>query len=340
MFVVTGTAISFSQPMVPIPEQLTKSQLEVYEDSQELFTLKLLDLYNTSVIYHTQLSLIGDDPDQVIEDKLAAQRITKLSPPTNDEVRDQDYRTLQKYQYIAKVLGERIISLGQSSRPTWEDNVKRVKYLDSLYDTNLTLLQQQYMNDCRDMTTIVSVAATGNVFISNGGDNVRNDPGLGVKGTVNINRLFGFWPSVDFWYEYQAPNFYTQYDMGEFEFKDKWNADIHAVGLGVKLPVGVSDKLVHGLNLSAGYFWSEGYAINRPYGSFVWEGFNANIEYFFGVPSCRFPFELYFDFSLYSSFNKNLVFLTNVPRYDNLDIGNTHLAFSVGIRYNFLRSAF
>lgn len=340
MSVLAMNGIAYSQPMVPIPDQLTKAQLEAYEDSQELFTIKLLDLYNTCVVYHTQLTLLGDNPDEVIKDNLAAQRIIKLSPPTNDDVRDADYRTLQKYQYIAKVLGERINTLGQSSRPTWEENVRRIKYLDSLYDANLNLLQQQYMNECRDMTTIISVAATGNIFISNGGDHVRNDPALGVKGTVNINKLFGFWPSVDFWYEYQAPKFYTQYDMGEFEFKDKWSSDLHAVGMGVKLPIGVSNSLVHGIGLQAGYFWGEGYAVNRPYGSFDWDGFNGNIEYFFGVPSCRFPFELYFDFSMYSSFNKNLVFRTNVPGHDYIDIGKTHLAVSIGIRYNFLRSAF
>ncbi len=357
-FLMGFTVISAAKPIINVPALPSDSELEMYEESEGLFALKVLELYRTCVMLETQLQIMGIEPK------------TRVFQPTFEELEDMDFRIIRKYHRIAMNLEQEIFSAPETDRQLLLEKINRLekqlsdtvadmlvmkggatndilremltrlKAQAQLYEDNLKLLREQFFFNCRDFTTIFSIAGTGNLFVSNGGDNVRNDPGLGVKGAINIQKLFGFWQGVDFWYEYQSPNFYTRYDINYIEYTEKWGTNMHAVGLGAKIPVVKSTEIIHGLNMQLGYFWGKGNVVNRPTSNFSWDGYNVNIEYFFGVPSCEFPFELFVDFSIYHSFTKNLVFNTDVQGFDYLDIGKTHIGVSLGVRYNFLRTPF
>ncbi len=357
-FVMCSYMAFGAEPILKVSALPSDSELEMYEESEGLFALKVLELYRACIILETQLSLMG------IEAK------SKVFQPTFEELEDMDFRIIRKYHRIAMTLEKEVLSAPETDRQLLLERINQLeKQLsdtvsdmivmkgkitndilnemiarlieqDQLYSDNLQLLRQQFFLNCRDYTTIFSIAGTGNVFVSNGGDHVTNDPGLGVKGSVNIQKLFGFWQGIDFWYEYLSPNFFTKYDIMGTNYTEKWGTNMHAVGLGSKLAVGKSDNLVHGLNMQLGYFWGKGEVVNRHTSNFSWDGYNINIEYFFGMPSCEFPFEIFVDFSIYHSFAKNLVFVTDIQGYDRLDLGKTHLGLSLGVRYNFWRSPF
>ncbi len=214
-----------------------------------------------------------------------------------------------------------------------------MKAIDETYSSNLELVYQQFEDNCMNSPTLISVAGKGSIFFSNGGDNVRNDPFLSVKTTLNAGRIAGFWNDFNVWYEYLAPKFYTTYNRKD-DYRDEWNMNAHAIGAGGKIPISVKPDFKHGINLELGYFWMRGNITNIPLGSVDWNGINFNFEYFAGVPNCRYPFELFLDFSIYHNFSKNLRFYTAVPHFEDVNIGKTHMAISIGVRYNLLTTPF
>jgi len=340
-------------PIIKVNVPDSKQTLELYEDSEGLFAMKIMEYYKMALMLETQLKLMG------VESK------SKAIQPTFEELEDLEYKVILKYYNIAKKLEDEVIAAPATQREEMlskinelelairdsvasmilqkgeelnhflDKSLQRLRALDDTYSKNIELIRDSYENNCMNSYSLISVSDKGNIFFSNGGDFVRNDPWLSLKGTVNAGRIAGFWKDFNVWYEYLAPKFYTQYDKNA-EFRQSWNTNGHAVGAGGKIPVSVKPDFKHGINLELGYFWLKGNIENIPNNSLNWDGMNFNLEYYAGVPSCRFPFEMFVDFSIYHNFSKNLRFYTGRKGMEVIDIGKTHMAISLGIRYNLL----
>jgi hypothetical protein len=204
----------------------------------------------------------------------------------------------------------------------------------------MELVQEQFLLNCKDYYTLISIAGAGNMFVTNGGNNLRNDPWISIKTTLNAGRALGFWQNFNIWYQYLSPRFYTEYQLRDFKIKEDWNSNAHALGIGGKVPISVNSDFHHGLNLELGYFWLKGHVYNRPIGTLEWDGFNLNLEYYVGVPSCKYPFELFLGMSIYNLFNKNFIINTGYQEFPKIELGKTHIGLSLGIRYNLLRTPY
>ncbi len=350
-----GSQLFAAKPIVKVSVPESKQTLELYEDSEGLFAMKVMEYYKMALMLETQLQLMG------IDTKI------KSIQPTFEELEDLDYKVITKYYKIAKSLEDEVIAAPISDREELlnkintlelairdsvanltiqkgvelnkflDKSLQRLKALDETYTKNVELIRDSYENNCANTYTLISLAGKGNIFFSNGGNYVKNDPWLSIKGTVNLGRISGFWKDFNVWYEYLSPKFYTQYETNS-EYRQVWNTNAHSVGGGGKIPISITPNFKHGINLELGYFWMKGDIVNIPNNSVNWDGINLNLEYYAGVPSCRFPFELFVDLSIYHNFSKNLRFYTGRRDLEVLDIGKTHMAISLGIRYNLLVS--
>ncbi|HRP02709.1 MAG TPA: hypothetical protein PLE30_08685 [Candidatus Kapabacteria bacterium] len=342
-------------PVVEVQNPDSKQILELYEDSEELFAMKVIDYYKTALMLETQLKVLGIDTK------------AKAIQPTMEELEELDYKVIVKYYKIAKALEDEVIaapmsdrekllkhinhleistndslanmvlSKGEELNSILEKSLERLKSMDKMYSKNLELIRDSYENNCMNSYSLISISGKANTFIANGGDYMKNDPWLSVKGTLNAGRISGFWKDFNVWYEYLSPNFITEYDKNQ-EDRVYWNTNAHAVGIGGKIPMMASQNFKHGINLELGYFWLKSHITNLTNSSSNWDGMNLNFEYYAGVPSCRYPFELFVSFSIYHNFSKNLRFYTDRPNYPVIDINKTHMAISLGIRYNLLVS--
>jgi len=352
----TNIGIYAAEPLVKVPDLEDNNTLELYEDSEGLFSIKVIQFYRMAVILETQLKLMGIVPK------------TKVLNPTYEEFEELDKKIIKVYHKIAKSLEEEVLAAPPSDREKllqqinnlekslrdsiayylqkqgkelnkfYEVSLDKLKAMNETYLSNLELIQEYYENNCANSYNLLSIAGKGNIFFSNGGNNVRNDVWLSLKTTLNAGRIAGFWKDFNFYYEYLAPKFFTQYDSEDY--KEYWTTNAHSVGAGGKIPINVSKNFRHGIGVELGYFWMKGNITNIGGGTVDWDGINFNFEYFAGVPSCRYPFELFVNLGIYHNFSTNLRFFTRYPNYNDINIGKTHMSVSLDIRYNLLNTAF
>jgi hypothetical protein len=351
--------IKAAKPVVEVPDLPANSELELYEESEGIFALKILELYKNSVALETQLKLNGITPK------------TKVIQPTIEELEDMDIKIIKKYFNITKSLQDEVLASPESDRQellekinelnsTLRDTIaiytieqgkirnemldlmiKRLKLIEKTNSENIELAINQNFVNCMDYQNWFSAAVMSKLFISNGNDVIKNDPGLGVQLTLNLSRLTGFWKGFEVKYEYFAPKFFTEYKYDTSPpTREQWNSNVNNISGGGSLIISKSPELIQGLNIFAGYFWADGKIYNRSNSTMNWDGASVSFDYFMGAPSCKYPIELFAGFTVYHSFSRNLIFETPVSGFEYNDLGKTHLAVNVGIRYNIWRSPF
>lgn len=101
-------------PVIPLPEFPSGSALEMYEDSDELYALKLIEYYKIATVYQTQLMIIGDTNKLVV------------NQPSLEEITDNDTKILKQYYYQAKKLGDLLQKLPETSKSRQLDSLKLV----------------------------------------------------------------------------------------------------------------------------------------------------------------------------------------------------------------------
>ncbi len=74
-----------AQPVVEVPPLLPEEQLELYEDSEGLFVLMVMDYYDIAVALRSQLNMLGQPPQ------------TKFFPPSFEDLEDLDLEVIKKY---------------------------------------------------------------------------------------------------------------------------------------------------------------------------------------------------------------------------------------------------
>lgn len=362
-FMLIQLNISYSaKPVVELEPLLPNDQLELYEDSDNLFALKVMQYFRTAEAYRVQLILSGQNP------------AVSLYPPTIEELEELDIKIIKKYYSIAKALHDQVLLLSESEilrvkeenialrranintqiaaldsiilllDECADEKIKIIRQRDSIYSERLSKMNSLFDGKSSNLVTILSLSVSENLFLTNNGKTIENDPGLGVRLNLNLYKILGFLKGMDIGYEYVAPRITTISDiraMPPFQIKEDWNTNLHSVGLSTRLsPIIESSNYSDGFKLGLGYFWTSGNIYNKGNGRMDWSGFKADVEYFAGNFSKQLPIELFLAISIYSSFNDDLVFFANNPGADPLNIGRTQFAASLGFRYNFWRSPF
>ncbi|MBX3044156.1 MAG: hypothetical protein KIT33_04225 [Candidatus Kapabacteria bacterium] len=359
--ILVSFLIMGAKPIIEVPDLPQKSELEMYEDSEGLFAMKIMEYYKMAVALESQLKLSEITP------------LTKVLQPTYEELEDMDFKIMRKYHKIAKSLEGEVLASPESDRQILLEKInelegrlrdtiaiytiemgavrnqmldlmiKRLREIEEKNSENLSLIIEQNFVNCKDYITWLSIGGISKTFIISGNDVVRNDPGIGIQVAFNAGKMIGFWNGFELKYEYFAPKFFTQYQTQPEQRnipRDQWNINANSISAGGKAVLGSSPKLVHGLNINLGYMWSDGRIYNRSDSRLNWDAALLSLEYFAASPSCKFPFEIFGGISVYNSLSRNLLFQTSIPGFENTDLGRTIISANVGLRYNVWRSPF
>lgn len=342
------------QPVVEVNELPTDEQLEAYELTEEIFSIKVMEYYNDALILKTQLELLGEEP------------IEKLSEPSYEELTDLELDVIVKYYNIAKSYETQVLNstgMTQKEEIIWlkkEMIGMKLSYMDSLWDVKNSYLERELrvkkISDslcnerirqieeslemgCPDCVNYFSVAVTQNLFLPDSDGRLMTEPNLGFKLYLNAIKLFGFGKSVEFWYEYQVPRITSEVNVGGVQQDLRWNTNLSAVGIsGEFFPLIEFKKFKNGLKAGLGYFWTDGTIYNRENDFFSWEGLKIDLEYFGGLADSKYPFEVFLGVNIYQSVGDELQFVFNDG--SSFELGNTHAGIYAGIRYNFWSSPF
>lgn len=355
LFMLTGTAIlDAAEPVVEVPPLPPQNQLELYEDSEGLFAIMIMDYYQRAVALETQLLMMGVKPSQ------------KIFPPTFEELEDLDARVIKKYHFLARTLEVQVIQsqetqvkimenkmqdtinfwvdkYWETKNECFEKIIKEINKHDSICNDRLQKLEDQYYLSYKNSVTVLSCAVSENLFISYGNSKVDNDPSLAVRLNLNAYKLLGFWRGLDFWYEYMAPRITTTVKFEEEEreitLNDRWDTDVSSLGISSTIqPIFDRVHYADGLRIGLGYFWAEGDVFNRDEGYMSWSGARLDLSYYAGPFDQKIPLEIFFGLSLYHSFNDDLVFHPGIPFVNPVNVNRTHISLSLGLRLNFWRS--
>jgi hypothetical protein len=268
--VINITAQS-AEPVIKVGDLPSDEKLEFFEESEELFSLKLLEYYDKAIALKTQIILLGAEPR------------TKFSPPSFEELSDQDIELIKKYFRIAKSLEKEVIALPEKNsqkqiaglrdslvserksndsiylaelesylsskyneyfkeriNQCTKDNIYKNYVIDSLKFDCLTQLEKQrasisdYYDDFYKNTyPAVSVSGSANkLFFSS--DKVQDKLTLNTELLLNLNPLFKYGKYFDIWLAYMMPVFETKSNNPQnanIPLLHKWNSDVYSVGL-------------------------------------------------------------------------------------------------------------
>ena len=342
------------EPIVKVTEIPSMEVLEAYEDNDELFAMKVMEYYKASIMLSTQLENLGFVPDE------------KFQAPSAEQLSDMELDLIIRYYNIAKSLQGQVESITGAEKANKVNDLKKrivdmeLLYADSIWSVRnscllkqlemknkieaecnekITKIEEALKNDCIDCVNFFSLVITENIFVGNFNGQLQSKPNLGVKVYLNASKPFGFSRNFEFWYEYQAPRLETSYDYGAGIIDQTWNSSINSLGMSTKFyPIPVTAPNSFGVRVGAGYFWSSGKMYNYELAKFSHEGMKAELEFFSGFNSQRYPIDIFLNLGLLQSFKDELTFdLTN---NHSLMLGKTMFNISVGLRYNFWTSLY
>lgn len=342
------------EPEVKVADLPSMEILEAYEDSEELFSMKVMEYYQSAIVLTTQLKSLGFTPDD------------KVTPPSLEQLTDMELDLIIRYYNLAKSLEGQVESITGFEKSNNFNKLKNKitelesEYTDSLWEVKnsyllrelemkkeleekcndkITKIEEAIKNNCVDCVNFLSASLSENVFLGNFDNQLESKPNLGLKVHLNALKPFGFGRSFEFWYEYQEPRFTTKFDNGTEIISETWNSNINAFGVSSQFyPVITGKEINGGLKLGAGYFWTSGKVYNRNEATYSWEGMKFEIEFFGGINNPRYPIDIFLNIGLYQSFSNDLVM--DLADDNSINLDKTMFNFSVGLRYNFWSSLY
>jgi hypothetical protein len=292
---------------------------------------------------------------------------TAIFPPTFEELEDMDIALIKKYYKAAMALNAEVETAPESSSAVYrkllsdtvkyyttrqwdlmndciEDKIEIINEKDSTCNDKLSKLEEMYRKKSRHTVDVMSVTVSENQFVANGEGKLESFPSLSVQLAVNLYKLIGFWRGMEFYYEYMSPRIKTKTDVG-FEpglvIKEQWASDLHVIGINGNIkPVFDWSSYSDGIRLGLGYFWVKGHIYNRDFTGYDWEGLRFDLKYFAGPPILSLPIEFVFGGSLYQSVNESLIFNSQIAGGKIINLGKTHIALTLGLRYNFWKTPY
>lgn len=312
------TTIHAAEPIVEVVPLPTGSELELYEDSEGLFALKLIEYYKAAVALETQLLMMGLQPDN------------RIAPPTLDDLQDMEIRTLRRY--YSQALGvlkqvqnspdglynKKIEELRAKLEKAHQDNFilkeqihtqnldlissdfykKRFRELVGQADSLRLLLDENYFDymtklwqhdenlrniyeNCANCTPILSLSMSGN-FWDFRHDIVEADISPAVMVNFNPSPVLGFGRLIDIWGEYSYPILKTRrFNHNLDEIGIEYKTDFFTTGMNLNLPLSEVlkiDDFYLGLKAGYGFFWGNSRATNTNLNETNWNGQVVRLE--------------------------------------------------------------
>jgi len=352
IFLLLNVKSYSAEPIIDVAKLPSDAVLEAYEENDALFTLAVLRYYENAVILKTQLELLGESVRQ------------KIQPPSYEALNDLELDLIIKYYRIAKQLEQqvkesdeisineniinlkkqiklekisKIDTLWQLTNSFLERELELINKRDSICYEQILGIQEKINDDCQNCVNYLSLSISENIFFT-GNDNIISNPNLGVKISINGEKLMGFGKFFEFWYQYQAPRFKTKEIIYSEELENSWNVNMNALGISTLFnPILDVDGFSSGLKVGLGYFWMQGSKYNIYPSDLYWEGLELNIDYIGGVSSSSLPFEIIAGIKVLHSFSDPLSFNTAGPLIES---EKTLITINLGIQYNFWSSSY
>lgn len=356
-----SSCLNAAKPVIEVPALPFGENREYYEDSEELFAMKLLEYYRASIWLESQLIVYGE------------QLKREVPLPSFDELSDGEFYTIEKYYKIAKALESKIkalpevpvtqqlfelrerliesensriildhenykLNLENMHKKFYEENMMElINQVDSLkFLSDSLIYENQKMisySDFFQSKYFLSVAGTGNYFIFRD-DRVSPDMSIGIRANVHASQILGYGPYLDFWFAYIAPQINTLSNLGSEipTVNYEWITHLYSAGITGTIP-----KLVEfsdfeaALKIGFGFYWGDSRIPNVSNPGNKWDGSNLYFELNTSKSGRGFPVELFVAYNLYFQSNK-----MNFNMPDEFFVLNNNFDnFSFGLRFKF-----
>lgn len=315
------------------------AELELYEDSEGLFALKILEYYRAAVALETQLKSMGIEPTN------------NIAAPTIDELQDTEIRTLKRF--YSQALGllkqvqdapdglyhKKIDELRSKLEKMNSDNflLKEQLHIQNLDMLSADYYRKQYRelikqtdslrlvidkiylehqkqlwenadnirkayDNFQNSVSILAFSLSGNYINYN---NERLDANISPAMAINFNPspIFGLGRIVDIWAEY----IYQLVESNRIGFKQNTNleykTDYYSTGVNLNVPLSEIMKIEHfylGLKGGYGFFWGSTRLPNTELKSEKWQGQTFRLE----LGATNFS-RFHFPIGVYAAYNFN-----------------------------------
>lgn len=360
-----------AEPIVELPPLPGSNELELYEESDALFALKVLEYYRIAVIYESQLKMMG---------------ITPANPtliPTLEELTDADQRTLRRYYtqadglrrqvldapdglYHRKIqeLRERVEKMNNDNFVLQEQvfrqnlellsaNFYRARYremitqIDSLrrvldemfYDCNQKSWQaaervRQAYDNWKNSASILAIGLTGN-YLNYYDSRIDANISPGVAVVFNPSPIFGMGRILDIWTEYTYQLIETNRRIENRLINMEYKTDFISTGVNLNVPLSEVMSINNfylGLKGGYGFFWGSTRLPNTDLPSKKWQGQTVRFELMAtNFSRFHFPVGLYAAYS-FQNYSKDLIF----PAFGGeINLGRPWTTnFQLGIRFS------
>jgi|GEM_PF-1963394 len=364
-----GMTLRAAEPIVEVPTLPTGEQLEIYEDSEELFTIKILEYYRLASILETQLDMMGVSPN--------------YSPPvpTLEQITDADGEVLQQYAALAKALESQVYStpsdinhaeleslrdayqeslttidslqaqvfrLGvnkhsvtfyrESMMQLIKDNDSIIRRADSLRMKDYEMFQERekairktYDKASLSSEPVIAIAASGlSVFFNN--DNLRTELSPGAEIIFHTYPILGFGKNIELSLGYANPLVFVDDESNPNAITSEYENHIYSFGVTAALPSVISlEDVDFNLRLGLAAYWGHGNAPNTTLTENKWQGQMLDIEIGLAPLNKSLPAELTLGYNLMFG-SRDLVFASPSTTVD-LSNPNIHIL-RLGLRVN------
>ncbi len=355
-----------AEPVVKVSPLPSDERLEIWEESEEIFTEKVMEYYHQATLLYMQAKLSGFETNE------------SIIPPSFEELSDMEIQTIKDYHALAmkyfaivesmpetgnreeidRLRKELFAAMNKNNdmekrqyelalkhndmefyRENWkaarEEAAKLNRKLDSATAAmDKYLIQREgeiratYERNVRRFTPVFSIGGTANKYYirENGVDDKIS---FGGQLTFNPEPVFGFGRYFEIFGEYIMPRF-TTVQIGEgMPATDKWNSQLYTIGLNFKFDDVIDlQDFTGGIKLGGGHFWGSGKLDNMDYGAANFEGEMIRFEMFVRNADIALPLELFFAYSSYFASD-----MTFDSRMQYLDLGEPQFnVLTLGVR--------
>ncbi len=341
-----------AEPVIQVAQLPSDERLEIWEESEEIFTEKVMEYYHQATLLYMQAKLSGFETNELI------------IPPSFEQLSDMDIETIKEYHALAMkyfAIVESLPEIGNREeidrlrkelfaamnknnelekrqyelalkhndltfyRDNWkaarEEAAKLNRKLDSATAAmDKYLIQREgeiratYERNVRRFTPVFSIGGTANkYYIRDNG--IEDKIAFGGQLTFNPEPVFGFGRYFELFGEYIVPRFVTELKNEGIRDSDKWNSQLYTIGLNFKFDNVIDVKdFTGGIKIGGGQFWGNGKLDNVNYGAATFEGQMIRFEMFVRNADISLPLELFFAYSSY--FASDFVFDSQLQYMD------------------------
>ncbi|MFN8358823.1 MAG: hypothetical protein U0264_02810 [Candidatus Kapaibacterium sp.] len=360
--------LTAAEPVVKVPPMPTSTEMEVYQDSDELFAKLLLSYYQAAASLDAQLRYWEIKP------------VATVPVPTLDELTGQETKTIRKYYSIAMRLQTQIEALSEDQIRAHVRDVERrllsernksaelsiakyeeeltarrvdlykqrldniMKFTDSLKAANDSLTYAYYMLRYSSQEAYARAVMQSSIpsiqfsnaasFLAFNNDALQTDISFGAKMELNLNSAADYGKYFDLWFAYLMPQIKSAHPSQTGQNWRQWNSNIYSFGINLNLPEVIELHPVKaGIKIGAGHYWGSGSAPNDALPETEYKGQMMNVELNFSRFTTLSPMGLYFNFGvLFPSREMNFA-----DPVKPVSIGKNSISvFTLGVRFTIL----